>query len=247
MRVLGVIPARYASTRFPGKVLAPLGGRPLILHVVDRAREARSVERLIVATDDRRVAAAVEGAGVEVRMTEPDLPSGSDRAAAVMLALAEAGEIYDTVVNFQGDEPFLPGEAVDRAVARMRATADCDVATLAVPATAGERNDPNAVKVVTGRDGRALYFSRASIPFVREDAFGARTLKHVGLYVFRREYLERFVSLEPGALERAEKLEQLRALEDGARIQVEVGAWPVLGVDTPGDLARAEARLAGAR
>jgi 3-deoxy-manno-octulosonate cytidylyltransferase (CMP-KDO synthetase) len=244
LRVLGVIPARYGSTRFPGKALALLGGRPLVAHVIENALRARRLDRVLVATDDERIARAAREAGAEAVMTPPELPSGSDRVAHVIETFARAGETCGVAVNIQGDEPFLPGEAIDRAVELLDADPEAAIATLAVPAAAGDRANPNAVKVVLDVRGRALYFSRATIPFPRHTSPRARWWKHVGLYAFRSEYLKRFVGLPPSGLEESEGLEQLRALEDGARIAVALGAWPVLGVDTPEDLAEAERRLA---
>ncbi len=244
MRVLGVIPARYGSTRFPGKALAPLGGVPLIAHVLANARAARRLDRILLATDDERIAAAARAVGVEAAMTPPELPSGSDRVAHVAARLSSEGERFDAVVNIQGDEPFLPGEAIDRAVDLLEADPEAAIATLAVPAAASDRANPNWVKVVLDGTGRALYFSRAVIPFPRAEGPRARWLRHAGLYAFRAAYLARFVGLPPSGLEETEGLEQLRALEDGARIAVAVGDWPVLGVDAPEDLAEAERRLA---
>jgi 3-deoxy-manno-octulosonate cytidylyltransferase (CMP-KDO synthetase) len=246
VRVLGVIPARYGSTRFPGKPLAPIAGRPLIAHVIDRAREARTLDRLVVATDHEGIAEAARESSAEARLTPADLPSGSDRVAHVVNALESEGEAFDLVVNFQGDEPLLPGEAVDRLVERMEGDRMADLGTLAVPLEPGELNDPHAVKVVLRAGGYALYFSRAPIPYRREGSgSGVTPLKHIGIYVFRSEILQRFVSLPPSDLERAEGLEQLRALEAGAQIAVEVGTWPSRGVDTPQDAAAAAEALEG--
>jgi len=195
-----------------------------------------------VATDDERIAGVVRAAGGEARLSPSDLPSGSDRAAWVARALEEEGDRYDVVVNLQGDEPFLPGDAIDRAVALLDEDPEAVASTLAVPVPAAEAEGPDVVKVVVDGRGRALYFSRARIPYPRGER--ASALQHVGLYAFRRAYLERFVGLPPGALERAEGLEQLRILEDGEPIRVGTGSWAVLGVDTPDDLVRAEAILA---
>ena len=244
MRVLGVIPARYGSTRFAGKALADLAGKPLVAHVVERAREAASLTRLIVATDDPRIVEVAQGVGAEGLLTPSDLPSGSDRVAWVVRELGQRGEGYDVVVNVQGDEPFLPGEAIDRAVELLQEDPEASMATVAVRVTRAEAADPNVVKVVMNRRGRALYFSRAVIPHGGGEA-GHPLYRHVGLYAFRPDYLERFVGMGVGVLERREDLEQLRALEDGAIIAVAVGEWPVLGMDTPEDLIRAQERLSG--
>lgn len=242
MRALGVIPARFGSTRFPGKPLAVLGGKALLVHVWERAREARSLDRLLVATDDERIADVVRAVGGEVRLTAADVPSGSDRVALVVRELEREGDSFEVVVNLQGDEPFLPGTAIDRVVSLLEEDAAAVVTTLAVPATAEEEARVDVVKVVLDGRRRALYFSRARVPYPRAGA--APALKHVGIYAFRRSYLERFIALPPSPLELAEGLEQLRILEDGAGILVGVGDWEIQGVDTPEDLARAEARLA---
>ncbi len=206
------------------------------------AGQAQTLDRLIVATDDPRIARVASGAGVESVMTPADLPSGSDRVATVMRSLAGAGDRYDVVVNVQGDEPFLPGEAIDRAVEHLLKDPEVAIATLAVPAGPDDLDRPDVVKVVMGPPGRALYFSRAAIPYPRNPE-GVAGWRHVGLYAFRAAYLERFVGLPVSPLERRESLEQLRALEDGAAIGVAVGDWPALGIDTPGDLARAQDTL----
>jgi len=242
VRALAVIPARFGSTRFPGKALAPLGGRPVIAHVIANARRAARVGRLVVATDDERIGAAAESAGAAWRMTPSDLPSGSDRAAQVSREIAGEGWQHEIVVNIQGDEPFLPAEAIDRCIGHLEERRDADVATLATPASEAEFLAPDVVKIVLDLGGCAVYFSRAGIPFPRRRAEFA-PLKHIGLYAFRRAYLERFVKLRRSPLERAEELEQLRAIDDGARIAVAVGSWEVQGIDTPEDLIRAEERL----
>ena len=246
MRALGVIPARYGSTRFEGKVLVRLGEKPLLSHTAERAREAKTLTRLVVATDDERVARVAEADGLEVVMSPATLPSGSDRVAFTARRLEETGDRYDTVVNIQADEPFLPGDAMDHAVRLLEDDPETAIATLAVPMAIEDAMDPHAVKVVLDRSGRALYFSRTAIPHGAGGA-GAPFLRHVGLYAFRRAYLERFVASGPSPLERLERLEQLRALEDGAVIRVAVGNWPAIGVDTREDLARAEQFLAGSR
>jgi 3-deoxy-manno-octulosonate cytidylyltransferase (CMP-KDO synthetase) len=212
--------------------------------VIDRAREALRLERVLVATDDERIAAVAREAGVEVVMTPVDLPTGTDRVARAVRHLGAEGRDFEMVVNLQGDEPFLPGLAVDRAVSALEADPGAAMATLAVRVGAREAESSHVVKVVVDVRGRALYFSRQVIPYRRDGSAGER-LKHVGLYAFRREGLERFVNLSPSPLEQAEGLEQLRALEDGMGITVAVGDWAVRGIDTPEDLARAERDLAG--
>lgn len=245
------IPARHDATRLPGKPLRLLAGEPLVLHVARRALAAGAREAW-VATDDARVAEALQGSGVQVAMTAATHASGTDR-------LAECARIagWDDdaiVVNLQGDEPFAPAAGI-RAVAATLAASGAEMATLAAPIDdADTLFDPNAVKLVRGVDGFALYFSRAPIPWHR-DAFAAdrsrlpegdaACLRHIGIYAYRAGFLRRFAAMPPGRLERLESLEQLRALEAGIRIAVELAPAPFPpGVDTPEDLARAEARIA---
>jgi 3-deoxy-manno-octulosonate cytidylyltransferase (CMP-KDO synthetase) len=241
-RAAAVIPARYASERLPAKALAELDGLPMVARVYQRACQATTVEQVIVATDDERIAAAARAVGAEVVMTDPGHCSGSDRVAEVARALD-----HDIIVNVQGDLPLLDPAMVDSLVERLRDDPGCELATVAVPIDdPREMADPSVVKLVCRADGRALYFSRAAIPFSRDPAAGsqATALHHVGLYAYRREALLRFSQLEPTALERSEKLEQLRALEHGMDIAVVVmaGGAP-LEVDTPADLKRARQAL----
>ncbi|HSL19831.1 MAG TPA: 3-deoxy-manno-octulosonate cytidylyltransferase [Methylomirabilota bacterium] len=240
-RVVAAIPARWGSTRFPGKALAPLAGEPMIAHVVRRALAAATVDHVLVATDDERVAAAAEAAGAEAVLTG-EHPSGTDRVAA---ALAGRSGL-ELVVNVQGDEPLLSGANIDALVAGMRAEPEVGMATLCRPLPVQRADDPNAVKVVLDGRRRALYFSRSAIPYPRdrEAAQGLWRL-HLGIYGFRPETLARFVALEPSPLERAEGLEQLRALENGISILVLDAPDPAFGVDTPEDLARAAELLRG--
>ena len=248
-RAAAVIPARYASERLPAKALAELDGLPMVARVYQRACQAATVEQVIVATDDERIAAAARAVGAEVVMTDPGHCSGSDRVAEVARALD-----HDIIVNVQGDLPLLDPAMVDSLVERLRSDPGCELATMAVPIDdPREMADPSVVKLVCRADGRALYFSRAAIPFTRDTAAGssaaggqATALHHVGLYAYRREALLRFSQLEPTALERSEKLEQLRALENGMDIAVVVmaGGAP-LEVDTPADLKRARQALQG--
>ena len=246
------IPARYASTRLPGKPLRLLGGEPLVLHVVRRALEAGAREAWL-ATDDRRVADALAGVGgVRVAMTSPDHASGTDRLAECARI---AGWGDDTVVvNLQGDEPFAPASGI-ATVARTLVDSGAPMATLAEPlAEAQVLFDPNAVKLVRATSGDALYFSRAPLPWPR-DAFardrdtlppGGHWLRHIGIYAYRAGFLQAFAKMPPGTLERIESLEQLRVLEAGHRIAVALAPEPFPpGVDTPEDLARAEAHLRG--
>lgn len=236
MRTVAVIPARFGSTRFPGKPLADRTGKPLIQHVYERVALASSVERVIVATDDERIAAAVRAFGGEAVITRRDHLNGTTRTAEAIAAMNA-----DPVVNVQGDEPDIDPSHIDSAVEALRLHPDCEVATLASPFAIDEDpSNPNIVKVVLDQAGRALYFSRALIPHHRdaqikskEPAAPAAPLKHVGLYVYRRAYLERFCSLAPTPLEMTEQLEQLRMLETGARIAVAVVHARHHGIDTP--------------
>jgi 3-deoxy-manno-octulosonate cytidylyltransferase (CMP-KDO synthetase) len=246
------IPARYAASRLPGKPLRLLAGEPLVRHVARRALAAGARE-VWVAADDPRIAAALDGSGVQVAMTSPDHASGTDRLAECARI---AGWSDDTlVVNLQGDEPFAPAEGI-RAVAALLAESGAEMATLASPITDVETLfDPNAVKLVRNVRGDALYFSRAPLPWPR-DAFAADRsrlpdagadswLRHVGIYAYRAGFLQRFATMPPGRLELVESLEQLRVLEAGYRIAVAPTPAPFPpGVDTPGDLARAEAHIA---
>jgi 3-deoxy-manno-octulosonate cytidylyltransferase (CMP-KDO synthetase) len=234
MKVIGVIPARYASVRFPGKPLAPLSGRPMVLHVLAAARAAKRLDRVVVATDDARIAEVVRAGGGEAVLTSPEAASGTDR-----LAEAANREPADVYVNLQGDEPLMAPENVDLVVETLLAAPGREIATLALSGI-GEAaaRDPNVVKVAVAADGRALYFSRAAIPFPRSGAPAFR--KHLGLYAYRAETLRRLASLPPSPLERMESLEQLRWLEAGWSIWIGEAAADSIGVDTPEDLAEAE-------
>lgn len=249
-----VIPARYASTRLPGKPLLDIGGRPMIQRVVERACASAAAE-VLVATDDARIAAAVHdprrpGASIAV-LTDPALPSGTDRVAAV--AVARGWPDTTIVVNVQGDEPFLPPQLIDQAAAALASDPAAPIATLATPvASLAEFVDPNVVKVVVDLRGRALYFSRAPVPWTRTEATTAAAdapgldgaLRHIGLYAYRVGALRRLVGLAPAPLELRERLEQLRALQNGLAIHVALACVvPGPGVDTPTDLERARARV----
>jgi len=231
----GVIPARYGSTRFPGKPLALIKGRPMIQWVYEGARSARFLERVIVATDDERIAAACRGFGAEAVITSPDLRSGTER-------VAEAAQIIDNniIINIQGDEPLLSGGLVDRLVEALQEPAvrmaslmrrETDLALLA---------DPNRVKVVVDNKGWALYFSRAGLPSGAADFF----LQHVGIYAYRKDLLREFCAWPPSRLELQERLEQLRALENGVRIMMVETDHPALSVDSPQDIIEVERVLA---
>lgn len=237
-RAIIVIPARYGSTRFPGKPLAGLWGKPLIQHVYERAGQSRLASRVIVATDDDRIAEAAKGFGAEVEMTRRDHPTGTDRVAEVA-AKVEA----DLVINVQGDEPLIDPQAIDAAAEPLAADASIPMGTLCCPLEeTADLANPNVVKVVFDQAGFALYFSRLPIPFVRDRGGAAARYRHIGLYAYRRDFLLELAALPATPLEEAERLEQLRALEHGHRIRVvEVpSAWP--GVDTPEDLERLESR-----
>jgi 3-deoxy-manno-octulosonate cytidylyltransferase (CMP-KDO synthetase) len=236
---IAVIPARFASTRFPGKPLAQDTGRYLIQHVYERVGQARSIARTVVATDDKRIATAVRSFGGEAIMTRADHPSGTDRVAEVAAGLD--GEI---VVNVQGDEPEIEPCSIDRLVDLLVADTSCPVATLACPFSKvpdGDPADPAAVKVVVDAKGRALYFSRSLIPHGRADSDyasqPAEPLLHLGIYAYRRSFLLELASLSPTRLEQTERLEQLRFLEYGHQVAVGIVDRAVAGVDTPQDYA----------
>lgn len=246
------IPARYASTRLPGKPLALIHGEPMVLHVARRALDAGARE-VWVATDDVRIAQAVAGLdGIHVAMTDPNHASGTDRLAECARQAGWADEVI--VVNLQGDEPFAPAAGI-RAVAAALADSGAPMSTLATPVEdAPTLFDPNVVKLVRNVNGDALYFSRAPIPWHR-DAFAASKdvlppgnwLRHIGIYGYRAGFLQQFAAMPPGTLEQVESLEQLRVLEAGFRIAVALSPAPFPpGIDTPEDLARADARMRGA-
>lgn len=240
MKVIGIIPARYASTRFPGKPLAEIAGRPMIEHVYRRAEAAAALAEVWVATDDARIAAAVRSFGGRVLMTRDDHPSGTDR-------IAEAASSLDAevVVNVQGDEPLLNPAEIDAVAQPFRDDPELQMATLGTPiADPRDVADPGVVKVVCDRAGYGLYFSRLPIPFYRSGVPGP-VLKHIGLYGYRKEFLLRYASLEPTPLEQAECLEQLRALEHGYRIRVAVTCHDAVSVDTPEDLERVRRLISG--
>ena len=230
MSVVAVIPARYASTRLPGKPLLDRTGLPMIVHVCRRAAEAASVDRVIVATDDQRIVDAVKAHGHEAVMTREDHPNGTSRIAEVAEGLPAE---VDVIVNVQGDEPQIDPEHIDAAVERLRA-GDEPMATVGSPFQPGEDPaNPNIVKVVIDQRGRAMYFSRALIPHDRDGDGACPPLKHVGMYVYRRDFLPVYVELGPTPCEQAEKLEQLRALEHGHPIAAVIRTVLHTGIDTP--------------
>jgi 3-deoxy-manno-octulosonate cytidylyltransferase (CMP-KDO synthetase) len=234
-----IIPARWGSTRFPGKPLHLLAGKPLIQHVWEKCLRCKRVDRVIVATDDMRIAEAAFGFGAEVALTSVRHPSGTDRAAEVAAKLTG----YGIMVNVQGDEPFLDPKLVDRLVAALQADRRHDMATAASPLDPKDLENPNCVKVVTDLQGRALYFSRSPIPCDRDGDGDPERLRHLGVYAYRRKFLLAFVKWKPTSLESTEKLEQLRALEHGASILVLKTRSVGPGVDTPEDAAQAEREM----
>ncbi len=232
-RILGVIPARFRSSRFPGKALATIAGKPIIQHVFERASQARYLSDIVIATDDERIRLAARNFGAPARMTRADHPSGTDRVAEA--ASADSAQL---VVNIQGDEPLIDPNAIDAAVLALIDDPDIPMGTLKKRIeNPKELANPNVVKVVTDLAGNAIYFSRSVIPSVRHGEAAAH-YKHIGLYVYRREFLLGYSRLPIGPLERAERLEQLRALESGHSIRVVETDYESLGVDTPEDLER---------
>jgi len=246
MKITAVIPARYASTRFPGKALAEIDGRPMIQLVYERTAQSRLISRVIVATDDRRIADAVSIIGGEAIMTSTDHETGTDRLAEVA-----AGLDSDIIVNVQGDEPLIDPAMIDQAIQPFLEEPDLQMGTIKTRIKClHDFLSPNVVKVVTDNRGNALYFSRSPLPFFRDkwkdlkdESFCSGKLlcyKHVGLYVFRRDFLLKFAAMPATFLEISEKLEQLRALENGIRIRVVETEFESIGVDTPDDLAKAQ-------
>ena len=245
-RILGVIPARLASTRLPRKVLRQIAGKPLLTWVVEAARRCQQLDEVLVATDAEEVAALCHEIAVTCELTSPELPSGTDRIHAI--SHKHDADIY---VNIQGDEPFLRPEHI-AALLKPFAQPHVEVTTIKVPCTPENIQNPNAVKVVTASDGRALYFSRATIPYDRDAALGngagtAQYWKHVGLYAYRKVALQCFPALPPSVLERTERLEQLRFLENGFSLYVEPTEFDTVGVDTEADLKLAEQMLLARR
>lgn len=242
-KVVVVIPARYGSTRLPGKPLVLLAGKPMIQRVYERAKLAKQANQVIVATDDERIVKAVEAFGGEARMTRTDHRTGTERVAEV--AAHVEGDIF---VNVQGDEPLLDPAAVDTVVSSLLEEPTASISTVATPIkTPGDIMDPNVVKTVLDFDGNALYFSRAPIPWVRDTASKTlvRHLKHLGLYVFQREALLEYATLPQGELERIEQLEQLRWMENGWKIRVAEVEHDAVSVDVPEDVGRVEKLLQG--
>ena len=243
-KIIGIIPARYGATRFPGKALHLIAGKPLVQHVWERCCEARRLDGVIVATDDLRIAEAAFGFGAEVAMTRADHPSGTDRIAEVA---ARLGRKVTHIINVQGDEPTVSSALIDRLADAFRGDKTLKMVTAANAVTErAEIENPNHVKVVLAKNGDALYFSRSVIPHpfgLATGASGVTYLRHQGIYGYERRLLARFVRWRPSEYEQTERLEQLRALDHGVRIRVIVNAEVSVGVDAPEDVAKAEERL----
>ncbi|MEW5801437.1 MAG: 3-deoxy-manno-octulosonate cytidylyltransferase [bacterium] len=244
MRVIAVIPARYQSSRFPGKPLTPILGKPMIQHVYERSSEARLVDEVWVATDDQRIFEAVSSLGAKVMLTSPNHESGTERVAEVARSIPA-----DVVINVQGDEPLIRPEAIDLLAGAM---ADAMAESREIPMATLKRrisrkqdiDNPNCVKVVTSKEGFALYFSRSPIPFDRDGLDNHHLVyQHIGIYAYRTDFLLQIPSLPPSSLEQAERLEQLRILENGYRIKVVETDYESCGVDTPEDVPRIESIL----
>ncbi|MFP4054594.1 MAG: 3-deoxy-manno-octulosonate cytidylyltransferase [Phycisphaerae bacterium] len=242
MQTIAIIPARYASTRLPGKPLLADTGKPLIRHVVEAVSRAPGLDRVVTATDDERILNAVRSFGAEAVMTSPDCRTGTDRLAqaAKTLELQDG----DLVVNVQGDEPEIPPQCIERLIDLM-GEASADMATLATPLPADQAGDPNRVKVVLDARGRAMYFSRARIPHDRDNTGDVPCLLHLGLYAYHVSFLHTYANLPSTPAESAEKLEQLRALEHGYTIAVAVVDYDGAGIDTPEDYERFVRRTPG--
>ncbi|MFP4686746.1 MAG: 3-deoxy-manno-octulosonate cytidylyltransferase [bacterium] len=235
-KVIGIIPARYESTRFPGKPLAKIKDRTMIEWVVDAAVAAREIDEVYVATDDRRIVEVVEKTAAKAIMTPAGLSTGSDRVAVV--ARQKEAEI---IVNIQGDEPLIRGTDLDRGIRALRRHPSLGVASFKAPCPPAEFENPDVVKVVTDAENRSLYFSRSPVPFLRGEETGV--YQHVGIYIYRKEALFSFMRCEPTPLEKAEKLEQLRILENGGQILMVDLDYPTVGVDRPEDIKEVEDRL----
>ena len=233
MKVLCVIPARYASTRLPGKPLLDIAGKPMVVRVYERASKANGVSETLVATDDERIKAAVERSGGKAMLTRGDHPTGTDRLAEVAAAFPDV----DLIVNVQGDEPLIEPALIDELIAQFEGEPELAMATVKTEIEdEAERANPNNVKVVCDKEGYALYFSRSLLPYPRKG--GCPVYKHIGIYAYRRDFLLAYAKMQPTPLEQAESLEQLRALENGYRIKVVETKARFVGVDTAEDLAK---------
>jgi 3-deoxy-manno-octulosonate cytidylyltransferase (CMP-KDO synthetase) len=240
--IVGIIPARFASSRLFGKILANIGGKPMIQHTYENSKKSNLLNEIILAVDDAKVAKVAEGFGAKVIMTPKELQSGSDRAAYVINNFPEA----EIIVNIQADEPFIKSTMIDQAIEPLLFDKSVNVSTLAKRIESVEElRSPSVVKVVFDYNNFAMYFSRSPIPFVRDAKTNSEKIqlaeiyKHIGLYVFRRDYLLRFIKLQPTDLEKTEKLEQLRMLENSFKIKIVTTEFDTLSVDTPDDLERA--------
>ncbi len=243
-KAVGIIPARWHSTRFPGKPLHLIGGKPLLRHTWERSRRAKNLASVVIATDDMRIAQAAFDWGAEVALTSPLHHSGTDRVAEVAKKAREFGYI----INIQGDEPLIDPRLIDKLVEKLQRDRKIDIVTAAYPfETLAEASSPYQNKVVVDRDSNALYFSRAVIPYLGDTSAGVKYLRHQGIYGFRRKALLQFVKWKPSPLERAESLEQLRALENGVKVHVLISEKGSPGVDTPEDANALEQKLARAR
>ena len=236
MKIICVIPARYASTRLPGKPLADIAGKPMIVRVYERALKAKIPSEVIVAVDDERVFKAVETAGGKVVMTKKDHPTGTDRLAEV----AQKFPDVDVIINIQGDEPLIDPSVIDELAKQFIENPELNMATVKTPMQEDEKNEPSNVKVITDKNGYALYFSRSLIPYPRND-MGVQVYKHIGIYGYKRDFLLQYATMQPTPLEQTESLEQLRALENGYKIKVIATDKHFVGVDTKEDLARVNA------
>ena len=239
--IIGILPARWGSTRFPGKPLHLIAGKPLIQHVWERCQAAKSLSEILVATDDKRIAEAVVAFGGKAVMTSPNHPTGTDRLAEAAKSVPQATHI----LNIQGDEPLIDPALIDELSQALIDDSDLHMVTAANPLnpTDSAVADPNVVKVVLKQNGHALYFSRSPLPFFRNPVPGLQVLRHKGIYGYRRDFLETFVTWPPSPLELAESLEQLRALENGANIRVLITSDTSPGVDTPEQAAEIERLL----
>ena len=243
-KAVGIIPARWRSTRFPGKPLYLIGGKPILRHVWERCRRAKKLDAVIIATDDMRIARTAFDWGADVSLTSPKHQSGTDRVAEV----ARKAPKFEFIINIQGDEPLTEPSLLDRFVETLRSNRKIDIVTAAHPfENAAEAALPHQVKVIVDRDGNALYFSRYPIPFPRNHSVPIKYLRHQGIYGFRRKALLDFVRLKPTPLERAESLEQLRALENGVKVHVLLTKHGSPGVDTPADAKAVEQNLTRAK
>jgi 3-deoxy-manno-octulosonate cytidylyltransferase (CMP-KDO synthetase) len=243
-KAVGIIPARWASTRFPGKSLHLIAGKPLLRHVWEHCCRATKLDSVIIATDDMRIANAAFDWGAEVALTSPKHASGTDRIAEVV----RRAKAFAFIINIQGDEPLVDPRLIDKLVEKLQRDRKIDIVTAAHPfSNAAEASSPHQVKVTVDLGGNALYFSRFAIPFPRDRSVPVKYLRHQGIYGFRRQMLLQFVKWKPTPLERAESLEQLRALENGVKVHVLVTKHGSPGVDTPQDAIALERKLARAK